>query len=249
MAVLLTVAGSLASPLTDVDTVDVRGVTTLDVDAVRDRSGIAPGDQLVALDLAAARTSLRALPMVAAVSVRRQWPDTVRISVVEEEPLLQLRTGSDDLVVSRTGRVLPDDAAGQASLPVLDVAAGALEVGDRLPDDIREALVVYLRLPDQLTTTLGQARLDEDGLTFLLPDEATVRFGPVEDVPAKLVAVQSFLQQVALQCLDVLDVRQPDLPTASRIDGCAAPPPTDVAGTTTSSGSDDQSVAVGDDAQ
>lgn len=239
VAVLAGVVAVLASPLTDVDSVEVRGVTSLDVDELRDRSGIAAGDQMVTVDLAAARRSLRAVPTVASVSVQRKWPDTVQITVVEEEPLVRVSTGDGDAVVSRTGRVLPADVAVPEVLPVLEVPPTELEVGGRVPDDVRSALVVFLRLPESLTTTLAAATLDDAGLVFRLPDDASIRFGPVEDVPAKLVAVQSFVEQVTMQCLDVLDVRQPELPTASRIDGCAVPPPTDVGGTTAPSDGQD----------
>ena len=67
-------------------------------------------------------------------------------------------------------------------------------------------------------------------MSFTLADDATIEFGPVEDVPAKLVAIQAFLDQVTLECLDVLDVREPGRVTASRVAGCAVPAPTDVDG-------------------
>lgn len=36
---------------------------------------------------------------------------------------------------------------------------------------------------------------------------------------------------MTLECLDVLDVREPGRVTASRVPGCAVPAPTDVTGT------------------
>ena len=204
------------------------------------------------VDLAAVRTRLRAQPMVAAATVTREWPATVRIELVEETPLLRLRSNNVERIVSRSGTVLPDDllpdellpgdpGAGDpvdaATLPVLDVT-DALPAGTdwatatEVPDELADVLVVHARMPDAMRGPLSDGRLDRDGdLSFLLDDDATIRFGPVEDVPAKLVAVRAFLEQVTLECLDVLDVRQPDRPTASRQADCLVPAPTEVSGT------------------
>jgi cell division protein FtsQ len=229
VALLAAVVGAAWSPLADVDTVSVSGADRLDPAELRSASGIATGDHLALVDLAAARDRLRALPMVAAASVQRQWPDTVRIAVVEEVPRLRVRAGDSVRTVSTTGRFLPDDLDGVDDLPELEVTDASLLSADSLPDALRPALVVFDRVPGSLRDALSVARIDSDGaLSFALPDDATIAFGPVEDVPAKLVAIQSFLEQVDLTCLDVLDVREPGRVTASRLDGCAVPAPTTV---------------------
>lgn len=237
VAVVAAAIGVAWSPVTDVDTIEVVGADTLTVDQIRGASGIVDGDQMVAVDLAAVRTRLRAQPMVAAATVAREWPATVRIVLAEETPLLRLRSGEVERIVSRTGTVLPDDLDGADDLPVLDVTdalPGGIdwEAGDPVPDELTGVLIVHARIPDALRGSLSDGRLDSDGdLSFRLDDAATVRFGPVEDVPAKLVAVRAFLEQVTLECLDVLDVRQPGRPTASRRADCLVPAPTEVSGT------------------
>jgi cell division protein FtsQ len=233
------VAAALAvlwSPLTDVDRVVVEGATTIDPDAVRAAAGIAPGDQLVVVDLALARDGVRDLPTVAAASVVREWPDTIRVVVVEEVPLVRLRSGETVRVVSTSGRVLPpelpdtDDLPDDEGLPILDVADAGLEPGAQVPDQIVAALVVLARMSPSLGAELSSSALAPDGtLSFTLADGGTVRFGPVEDVPAKLLAIEAFLDQVTRECLDVLDVGRPDRPTASRVAGCVVPPPTETA--------------------
>lgn len=232
VALVAAVVGLAWSPVADVDIITVTGTERLAPDELRAASGIATGDHLVLVDLAAARDRLREMPLVAAASVQRQWPDAVRISVVEEVPLLRVRSGRQLRIVATTGRYLPDDLDGTEGLPVLEVPSGSLDDGDELPDALRPALVVFARVPPSLQERLSAARVDEDGaLSFTLADDATIEFGPVEDVPAKLVAIQAFLDQVTLECLDVLDVREPGRVTASRVAGCAVPAPTDVTGT------------------
>lgn len=224
------VAGAIAlvvSPVLDVDRVVVDGTETVDVEQVLGAADVETGTPLALVDLAAVRTQVRGLSGVAAASVTREWPDTVRVVVVEEEPLVRVRSGSTDAVVARTGALLAE-AEGSGSLPLLELPGGALGDADRLPDELAPALVVYARMPEALRSTLASGRVDEAGsMWFDLADGATVRFGPVQDVPAKLAALQAFLEQVHLECLDVLDVSTSRV-TASRVPGCAVPAPTAV---------------------
>lgn len=228
-AVLVAAAvGSLWSPLADVDRIDVVGAETVPRDQVLDALGIGTGDQLVSVDLAAARAGVRQLPMVAGATVTRQWPDGVRVVIAEEVPLARLVVGQAEVTVSDTGRVLPVEGEGLAVLELDGV--GALAEGERVPESVRAALVVVDRMPPPLIAELDRARLGSTGsLELVLHDGTTVRFGPVEDVPAKLAAIGAALGQVVRECMDVLDVRDPSRPTVSRIDGCATPAPTEVA--------------------
>ncbi len=232
VAVVAAAAGTLASPLTDVDRVRVTGTERLSNETVVGSAGIETGDQMVSLDLAAARERLRDLPLVAGARVVREWPSTVHVDVVEEVPVVRMRSGDVERVVSRSGRVLPDGLDGVDGLPVLEVSGVDLVEGESLGENLHAAVGVFTRIPDALRPTLASASVDDAGnLTFHLEDDASVRFGPVEDVPAKLAATHAFLTQVVQECLDVVDVRQPDLVTASRRSDCVAPAPTEVAAT------------------
>lgn len=226
--VVALVAGAVAlvwSPVLDVDRVAVDGTETVDVAQVLAVAQVTTGRPIALVDLAEVRSRVRALPTVAAASVTREWPGTVRIRVVEEVPVVRVRSGGSDAVVASTGAVLTD-VEGAATLPLLELPAGALGGGDRLPDELTPALVVYARLPTALRDVLASGRVDDTGaMWFDLADGATVRFGPVQDVPAKLAALQAFVEQVHLECLDVLDVSTSRV-TASRVPGCSVPAPT-----------------------
>ena len=82
-------------------------------------------------------------------------------------------------------------------------------------------------LPEAVRAQLEVARLSDAGeLELVLDDGAVVRFGLVEDVPAKLAATQGVLEQVVRECMDVVDVREPSRATVSRVEGCSTPAPT-----------------------
>ena len=256
VALIAAAVGVLVSPLTDVDDVVVTGTDRLTADQLVAASGLEHGDQLVKLDLAAVREQLRAMPWISSATVTRKWPDKVQIVVLEEQPALVVDTGSLGVVVSLTGRVLAVEgesshgveALNTALLPRLEVAGvgtDALQVGGDVPDVIRGATTVFSRMSDSVRSELPVARLDGDGaLSFDLGD-ATVVFGPVEDVPEKLASLQSVLDQVVRECMAGIDVREPARPTVDRVEGCNAPPPLDAGDPTDSDGTGGTGGAAG----
>lgn len=238
VGLVLAAVGALWSPLADVDVVRISGLERLSDDTILQSSGIRTGDHMATIDLVSARRHVRDLPLVAGVRVVREWPSTVHIDVVEEVPVVMLRSGAVQRVVARSGTVLPDGLEGLDDLPLLDAPGVELVEGKALGDDLRAVIGVFSQVPDDLRSTLADASVDGSaGLTFHLADGATVRFGKAEDVPAKLAAIHAFMTQVVGECLDVVDVRQPDLVTASRRPGCVVPAPTEVV-RATSSGAD-----------
>lgn len=236
LALLAAAVGVLVSPLTDVDHVVVTGAQRLSPEQLESASGVVVGDQLVSLDLAAVRDELRSMPWVSSATVARRWPDTVEVHVLEEHPALVVDVGSLTAVVSRTGRVLAiegdDSAAVDTSLlPRLEVADGGsvgFEVGDDVPDAVRLAATVFARMSDAVRSELPVARLDVGGSLSFTLGEATVVFGPVEDVPEKLATIEAMLSQVVRDCMATVDVREPARPTVARVEGCALPEPLDV---------------------
>ena len=250
LALVAAAIGSLFSPLTDVDRILVTGAEGTGAEGARVEelvaaSGVEIGEQLLTVDLADVRDRLRALPGLSSATVTREWPATIRIRVLEERPAVVVDTGAVAAVVSSTGRVLSlgpssadaDDGAGTdpaspdaALLPRLeldDVASDELAVGDDLPDRVLVAATVFERMSSGARAELPLARLDAGGSLTLPLGDGNVIFGPVEDVPEKLAAVESLLTQVVRDCMSTMDVREPARPTVARVDGCSLPAPVD----------------------
>ncbi len=71
-----------------------------------------------ALDLNDMQQALLEMPWIKGVSVRRHWPDSVQVSLEEQQPVA--RWGSKHLI-SNEGKVFtPDDIAAFSAMPVLD---------------------------------------------------------------------------------------------------------------------------------
>jgi len=115
--------------------VDVQTDGVISLDELRRWTGVKPGANLLALDLASVKRDLELVPLVQSVSVERILPRTLRIRVTEREPMAQVNVprprpgGGVDLAVYQL------DASGYAMLP-LDLRQRAIllnQPGDALP--------------------------------------------------------------------------------------------------------------------
>jgi cell division protein FtsQ len=100
-------------------TMDVQTDGVITPDQLRRWTGVTSGVNLFALDLAEVKRNLEYAPFIAAASVERVLPNTLRVRVTEREPVAQVnlprprRGGGVDIVVYHL------DAAGYV-MPVLD---------------------------------------------------------------------------------------------------------------------------------
>ena len=231
--------GVVRSPLLDTDVIRVTGNGPVPAQQIIEASGLSTGDPLVDVDAADVRSRVMALPRIASARVIVEWPDTVRIAVTEELPLMLFTSGDGPtatwVTVSNHGRVIdrptPEAAAGAvaagaARVRVDDVSK--LRLGSDLPTTLADVAIVFDQIPDTLRPEFVDATLTPEGtLSFALAAGGTVEFGPPEDIPAKLLAAQTGLGgRIERKCLDVLDVREPSRLTIKRRAGCTVPAPT-----------------------
>lgn len=245
VALLVVLAGAVAAvvfaPHFAVARVDVVGADAAGTDpdlvgAVRDAVNVVPGDPMLLIDVAATQARVAALPDVASVSVRREWPDALTVRVAPRRTVALVRVGDASAEIGPGGRVRTVLGAGQP--PSALVAAltvdpallqpGALRPGGELPEPVKAAVIVLEQVPDPVRPALGNGRLAADGtLEFELQGGGVVRFGPLDRSPAKAQSALTMLTgSVDLACLDVLDLTEPDRPTITRRSGCTVDAPT-----------------------
>ena len=115
-----------------------------------------------------------ALPRIASARVVVEWPDTVRIAVTEELPLMLFTSGDGPtakwVTVSNHGRVIdqptPEAAAGAvtagaARVRVDDVSK--LRLGSDLPTTLADVVIVFDQMPDTLRPEFVDATLTPEG--------------------------------------------------------------------------------------
>ncbi|HKW29483.1 MAG TPA: FtsQ-type POTRA domain-containing protein [Verrucomicrobiae bacterium] len=115
--------------------VDVQTDGVIAPDKLRRWSGVRPGDNLMALDLAAVKRNLELVSTVGSVSVERVLPSTLRIRVTERQPVAQVdvpRAGAASGIEVAVFQLDADGYVMQPLDPRLCVIPLA-QIRDRLP--------------------------------------------------------------------------------------------------------------------
>lgn len=233
------VAGALHSPLFDVDRITVSGSVHVTPRQVEQISGLQHGTPLVRVDVDRATAALRSNPWIAYAKVRRNYPGTVSIEVAEERPILLLRSDQGSALISRNGRVLEfePESVGRGDPPSAnDRSFMVAEYDGRIAEDsptgsplpgrhVSREVRTLVRLAGNMTppvaSRLDHVAFDRSGdLDLVLKDGAVVLLGPADELTAKLAAAGAVLDQVDLECLARIDVRNPTRATVMRRDGC-----------------------------
>jgi cell division protein FtsQ len=221
--VVVTAAGSWVatdSPLLDLDRVVVEGAVRTTPTDVRFASGLRLGQALLDVDENAATRSVETLPWVHFAVVSRHWPNTVRIRLVEREPVAVAPAEAGAVaLLDGEGRVLEWVDAAPPGLPALAGLAPAGPAGSSIGADGLATLAVAVALPAELrarTVGVAPAAGGRGEVEMTLSPEGMVRLGPPDDLDRKFTAIRTVLSQVDLQNLAVLDVRRPDNPVLTR---------------------------------
>lgn len=174
-------------------------------DEVLMAADIEMGVQLARLDSEYINQKLTELTSIAAVEIRRVWPDKVILAVTEETPVLVERMGNRWQLVSDKGvrfgfaDIRPD---------------GLLEVESRSPSALKEAAKLPNVLPAELKEQIVRIyALTPNDLRFDLVDEKKILWGNAEDSARKAEVLQALFSVKA----DIYDVSAPDLPVTRRL--------------------------------
>ena len=130
---------------------DVQTDGVISLDELRRWTGVKPGANLLALDLARVKRDLELVPLVQAVSIERILPRTLRIRITEREPIAQINVprlrqgGGVDLAVYQLDadgyvmvpleprqRAIPLNQPGDALPAVCGVNSSELQPGRRI---------------------------------------------------------------------------------------------------------------------
>jgi cell division protein FtsQ len=210
---------AVASPLLVVKDIAISGVEGTVEEQVRALVDVPRGTPLIQIDSEAVADRLRSIPQVQSAAVRRGWPTTLVVSVVERTPfayadarLAPRNTESLDarfVIVDIQGVVIASsDKAPAAAKRLIHLltrpdqpgAQVALAATASLPDDLRRRVV-----------SVGTASpRSVDSITFTLRNGATVMWGAHELSARKSEVLRALLDQRAAK----YDVSAPELPTA-----------------------------------
>jgi cell division protein FtsQ len=156
------------TPVLGVRDVKVVGVQLLTPGQIQDAAGVPADEPLARVDLDKVRSRVRALPAVDRVVVRRSWPSTLVVEVVERTPIAAVPAGKQFTLIDRSGVPYQTVTGQPPGLPLLrlstpgpadqDTRAG-LTVLESLSDELREQLLaVSVAAPAQIRLELKKDR-------------------------------------------------------------------------------------------
>lgn len=159
---------------------------------------------LVAFDVEAAQARVEALPWVEKASVRKFYPATLAVEIVERTPYALWQRDGEVLVIDRTGtEIAPLEESRFAKLPFL-VGGGANQTaGDLLAELLTEPSIAA---QTRAAVLVGGRRWDlhlENGVTVKLPEKR------VGEALAQLAMLDQREQLLARDVI-VVDLRLPD---------------------------------------
>jgi cell division protein FtsQ len=178
--------------------------------------------EMYTTDFSAARLreSVAAYPGVAGVRVATQFPQGVRIQVLERAAIARLAFAGSVLAVSRDGRILAG-LAPPHSLPL--IATKSPPVGGRVTNPVvREELALLTAAPAPLRSHVFAVRLSSGGLTVRLRGGPLIYFGDSQLPHAKWDAAAAVLASRTSRGARYIDVSVPSRPAAAIDDPATA---------------------------
>jgi cell division protein FtsQ len=156
------------TPVLGVRDVRVVGTELLTPQQVRQAIGVPDHEPLARVDLDHVRARVRAIPAVDRVVVRRSWPSTLVVEVVERTPVAAVPSGRQFTLIDRSGVPYRQVGAKPADLPLMRLATpgpadedtrSGLTVLGALSSQLRQQLVaVSVAAPAQIKLELRQDR-------------------------------------------------------------------------------------------
>jgi len=224
LALAMATFGLTRSSLTDVDTVTVTGRNRSDREQILAASGITLGTQLTDIDTAYAARRIESLvPWVAAARVSRNWPASVRITVVERQPVAQVQAEDGSwLLVDAAGHLLEATPLPEAGLKTVEGTAPGARPGAVLDEASARGVGVLAQMSPGLLSRVSGLRYRETDVELMLVPGATVAFGAPDQVQMKLLALETVLARVDQSCVSAIDIRVPRRPLVRRDPVCDA---------------------------
>jgi cell division protein FtsQ len=217
---LAAIAGAVVlyrSPLLRVEEVQVVGTTNVAPEQVADLADL-EGASMFNAPLDDAEARIVALPLVQAARARLQWPNKVRIEVIEREPWGYWNLAGTSYVVDSAGVILPGVKPPEGAPVIHDIGdPTALSPGDRVDADaVRLAQALLESVPEQLTLTIDRLEYrPENGLSLMTDANYRVVMGDSQNVDYKLAVWKVVEEDIGREEMSghVLDLRFRDRPS------------------------------------
>ncbi|MEV5502310.1 FtsQ-type POTRA domain-containing protein [Nonomuraea fuscirosea] len=195
------------SPVLGVRSIEIVGNLTVPSERIKQQAGVPDLHPLATVNLADVESRVLAIRQLAGAKVDRVWPGTLKIEVVEREPVAAVQTGDKVAIVDGQGVVIEVKNAVPPMLPLLKVDRPAQ--GDPV---MAAALKVVQSVPDEVAAKVRQVRAGTaEGVTLILSDGRTVLWGGTDRPGEKGRILVALLKKE--RAVTLYDVSSPDVVT------------------------------------
>ena len=216
------VAWLVQSPILAIDEIVIDGVVNTPIDEILGAVDLAAGDPLLLAATVDAEDRLRREPWVSDVLVRKVFPNTIEITVVERSAVAVLVHRTGDVLVAADGVVLAEAGSNPSTIggTVRAVTAPGA-VGSVLTDPFDLAAVAFLAAWNGETATVSVV----DGELWAELSEYEVRLGGQGDMAQKAAALEAVLNvgQIPGSLINVMAPTRPTVVPPSEIPASAQP--------------------------
>ena len=176
----------LNSPLLDIASVEVEGASAVSPASVRQLAGL-EGEHVLFADLDAAQQRLSALTMVKEATISRDWPNGIKVVIVERTPWGRWRANNTVWAIDSDGVVLegpapPFDGPIITQISALPLIAPGARVDTTAVDMVHE--LDQLGAPLSLPAVLAYEWTLVDGLA-IVTEHGRIIFGGAEGLGFK----------------------------------------------------------------
>jgi cell division protein FtsQ len=178
--------------------INITGAGHTDPQDILSALGFAPGQSIFAADIHAARRHLLSLEWVADAEVRRQYPGTITVSVVEKLPFALWGTPNGTYLVERSGRTIGlFDPKSFPRLPVL-AGDGAPQSAAALVDAVQAHRATVARV-------VGYQRVSDRRWNLLLNGDVIVEL-PEENWQKELDVLEHLIVDKGILERDIAEI-------------------------------------------
>ena len=183
--VLAVVAALPFTPAMPVDDVNVEGAVNLPAEEVKSLSGVETGTPMGRVDVRRAAQDVATNPWVDSVTVKRNWPNAVDVTVVEHTPVAWIDQGGEPHLINSEGK----------DFVVAQPPVGAVQLVDIGEEQLPKAVEVASAITDVARPQVRELTRDGDhSFVLKLDGDRTVTWGASEDNRNKALALETVLQ-------------------------------------------------------
>lgn len=223
---VVAVAGSgvavYRSSLFTIETVEIVGASRLPRGEVLDMIALPDDATLLRYPAARIAESIGSSPWVAQVTVSRNYPDTLRVRIVEREPVALADTGAASFwLVDSSGFVIAEQTPDTTSTLMVVRDLEGLELSAGFPSDsaaLENAIRVWRGIgPELRARTRAISAPSVDKTALLTTDDIEIFIGSADDLDKKDRVIRRILAEQAGKVVYV-NVRTVDRPTWRGLD-------------------------------